>query len=501
MKKFSKKNIITLTVIFFALLITAYISFSRNMVTSSVESVFYAQRKGDSFKTDLKIFIKEKIFVFRNQKLLKRELLNNPIFARSMTQENIAPKSNLQTQWAAGYLKNKQQKFYFQKIKTAEKTVNNKKYQLDYFQGNIFTNEIDEYGFRMYLHYDNQQLFFITGEGILGTINLNKNTLASDTLQAQTIASNIENFIDANYDDYDNNIRDLFIDNGKIYVSQNIAFNNECFGTILFSGFLNKNKINFEQLLAPKGCNQNNFSNEQQEEITFTPDYTLSGGRILKYNTKQLLLSTGDMIRQAQANEKIAGKILAVNIANGTYEVISKGHRNPQGLFYDKKNNIIFSTEHGPLGGDEINLNNSLGGKVENFGWPIASYGFEYHYDPETDENIFKTSHQNHGFVEPLHYYTPSIGISEIIQINEKFNAIKQKQILIAALTGSNPDPQSGGNGISHLILNDDYSIKQKDVFDLDGRIRDIIYAEELNSVITYLEDAKSIIIIKALPQ
>ena len=33
------------------------------------------------------------------------------------------------------------------------------------------------------------------------------------------------------------------------------------------------------------------------------------------------------------------------------------GHRNPQGLFFDKKKNIVFSTEHGPAGGDEININ------------------------------------------------------------------------------------------------------------------------------------------------
>ena len=50
------------------------------------------------------------------------------------------------------------------------------------------------------------------------------------------------------------------------------------------------------------------------------------------------------------------------------------GHRNPQGLFYDKKSNIIFSTEHGPQGGDEINVDISPDdGKIKNYGWAISS--------------------------------------------------------------------------------------------------------------------------------
>ena len=58
----------------------------------------------------------------------------------------------------------------------------------------------------------------------------------------------------------------------------------------------------------------------------------------------------------AQQDDSVFGKILKINLKNNTYENLSKGHRNPQGLFYDKINNIIISTEHGPKGGDEINI-------------------------------------------------------------------------------------------------------------------------------------------------
>ena len=57
------------------------------------------------------------------------------------------------------------------------------------------------------------------------------------------------------------------------------------------------------------------------------------------------------------------------------------GHRNPQGLYFDKEKNILLETEHGPMGGDEINLINLNGikkGKIPNFGWPISSAGEHY---------------------------------------------------------------------------------------------------------------------------
>ena len=50
--------------------------------------------------------------------------------------------------------------------------------------------------------------------------------------------------------------------------------------------------------------------------------------------------------------------------------IFSYGHRNPQGMFYDEKNNKIWIHEHGPRGGDEINIIEA----GENYGWPLASY-------------------------------------------------------------------------------------------------------------------------------
>ena len=50
------------------------------------------------------------------------------------------------------------------------------------------------------------------------------------------------------------------------------------------------------------------------------------------------------------------GKILSIDLNTKNIDIVSMGHRNPQGLFYDFKKDIIFSTDHGPEGGDEINI-------------------------------------------------------------------------------------------------------------------------------------------------
>ena len=66
-----------------------------------------------------------------------------------------------------------------------------------------------------------------------------------------------------------------------------------------------------------------------------------------------------------QLDESKFGKVLKVNLSTSADEVFTKGHRNPQGLYFDQKRSIVLETEHGPKGGDEINL---LKEKL-NYGW------------------------------------------------------------------------------------------------------------------------------------
>ncbi len=77
----------------------------------------------------------------------------------------------------------------------------------------------------------------------------------------------------------------------------------------------------------------------------------------------------------------------------------SYGHRNPQGLVFDPRDGALYSTEHGPRGGDEFNLIR----RGANYGWPVISHGINYDGTPFTS----KTSQE--GMEQPLLHWTPSI--------------------------------------------------------------------------------------------
>ncbi|MBC8152274.1 MAG: PQQ-dependent sugar dehydrogenase, partial [Bacteroidetes bacterium] len=122
------------------------------------------------------------------------------------------------------------------------------------------------------------------------------------------------------------------------------------------------------------------------------------------------------------------GKILRVNddgsvpsdnpfVASDTArrEVWSYGHRNPQGLAFQARTGLLFDSEHGPSGGDEVNQIE----KGKNYGWPRI-----HHRDTLT------------GMVAPLLEYTPSVGPAEaIFYEGDAFPALKGN-LLVAALRG-----------------------------------------------------------------
>ena len=127
-------------------------------------------------------------------------------------------------------------------------------------------------------------------------------------------------------------------------------------------------------------------------------------GKILFFPKKQLL---------ADINNKF------------NYEIFSSGHRNIQGLISVKNN--IYSIEHGPMGGDEINLIT----KHKNYGWPVFSLGTDYNY-----KNIYKPFSNNKNFKGPIYSFIPSIACSDIIEspeiISKRYNPLTS--LLICSL-------------------------------------------------------------------
>jgi len=143
-------------------------------------------------------------------------------------------------------------------------------------------------------------------------------------------------------------------------------------------------------------------------------DLNGTGGGWLKLSNNTVLLSTGtptmanvgNKINQtAQSDESLWGKILKLNLVNDkmVVEIFSKGHRNPQGIV--KIDKSIFAVEHGPMGGDEINIIKT--GK--NYGWPIQSLGSQYDLEPINKSYIKPIMTE-----APLLSFVPSIGASDI---------------------------------------------------------------------------------------
>ena len=87
-------------------------------------------------------------------------------------------------------------------------------------------------------------------------------------------------------------------------------------------------------------------------------------------------------------------------------EIWTYGHRNPQGLIFDKQNNRLWSIEHGPRGGDEINLIQ----KGRNYGWPVISHGKEYWGPVSIGEGTHKA-----GLEQPRKVYIPSIAPGSLL--------------------------------------------------------------------------------------
>lgn len=94
------------------------------------------------------------------------------------------------------------------------------------------------------------------------------------------------------------------------------------------------------------------------------------------------------------------GTIVRIIKQNNTYnsKIVSYGHRNPQGIFFNVKNNLLYATEHGPLGGDELNLIED--GK--NYGWPVISWGKEYGSKKQVGEGTKKA-----GMTQPIYKWIP----------------------------------------------------------------------------------------------
>ncbi len=196
------------------------------------------------------------------------------------------------------------------------------------------------------------------------------------------------------------------------------------------------------------------------------------GGRMLFLGDGTLLLSTGDGFDYREAaQDKFSqlGKIIRINTdgsipadnpfadgAEGNPAVWSYGHRNTQGLVIDTASDTVYSHEHGPQGGDE--LNRVMPGK--NYGWPMVTYGINY------SGAYVSPFNRSPGIEEPLKFWVPSIAPSGLAYYAGTAFPDWQGDLFVGALVNRE---------VRRLDLEDGKVIAEEPLFtELEARIRDI---------------------------
>ena len=145
-----------------------------------------------------------------------------------------------------------------------------------------------------------------------------------------------------------------------------------------------------------------------------------------------------------------------VGTAGALGEIWSYGHRNPQGLAFHPMTGDLWANEHGPQGGDELNV--VLPGR--NYGWPVIGYGVNYGSGTTIHEGTLKE-----GMESPKHFWVPSIATSGLmIYTGDKFPAWRGN-IFVGGL---------GGEQLSRLTVDGQTVLNEETLFQRMGRIRDV---------------------------
>ena len=265
-------------------------------------------------------------------------------------------------------------------------------------------------------------------------------------------------------------VLDTLIHKNIFYLTAGEKINPDCYNFVYFMGEIKKNYLNFEKKLIDETCYK-----------------TIQSGRIQYLDKlKSLIISSGaDILNfkdqsdpKPQNLNSLMGKILLIDPKNDGKTIFSLGHRNILGLVaFD---DYILATENGPKGGDEINLINYK----RNYGWPVSSYGEKYNSISNKKISYLK-SHEDHGFEEPIYSFLPSIGISEIIKLDDNFSIFWKNNFLIGSLN------------YRHLLrvnFNKKFSkiIYMEKIF-IGERIRDLKYSDKKRLIFLALEDSGSI--------
>jgi len=167
-----------------------------------------------------------------------------------------------------------------------------------------------------------------------------------------------------------------------------------------------------------------------------------------------------------------------VNEPNAKKAIYSYGHRNPQGLVIHPETGKLWNNEHGPQGGDEINIIQ----KGKNYGWPVISYGINY------DGTSFTELTEREGMEQPIFFWVPSIAPCGMTFVTSDLYPELKGNLLVSSLKFKY---------LERLIIEDNKVVKREKLLDDIGRVRNV--RQGLDGYIYVGVEGKGII--KIIPQ
>ena len=212
-----------------------------------------------------------------------------------------------------------------------------------------------------------------------------------------------------------------------------------------------------------------------EEEIFRAPPHlhTTKGGHFgsrFVFKDEYLFFSIGERQQQEMAQDLTlpSGKIHRIyhdgriprgnpffNQPGAFKTIWSYGNRNPQGLDLHPVTGDLWETEHGPRGGDELNIIRP----GLNYGWPVITYGMNYDGTPMTDKTHME------GMEQPAHYWLPSIAVCGIdFYEGNKFPQWKNN-LLVSGMSAEE---------IQRLVIRDGKVVHSETILKKQGRVRDV---------------------------
>lgn len=249
-----------------------------------------------------------------------------------------------------------------------------------------------------------------------------------------------------------------YAENGWLYITHASADGEDDGGnTALIRAKLEGNKLTNVERLYKAGPNTTK-GQHFGSRIGFDNDgflYFSVGDRGNRDENPQDITRDGGKIYRLNDDGSIPNDNPFIEEPNAKTAIFSYGHRNPQGMVKHPETGEIWIHEHGPKGGDEINIVQ----KGKNFGWPTVSYGLNYSGTSFTENTALP------GMEQPLFYWVPSIAPSGMAFVTSDQYPEWKGDLLVGALKF---------NYLERLVLKDNKVVKREKLFEDIGRVRSV---------------------------